>query len=134
MFRHAQYVISLQERTISAQKAGVRRNEFSRKRGHDSPSLKYLGAGRGPSGSLTPSRPIARAWIESPRCFILTFRNSPPPTAAVYLCQQVPQTWLTPSERQFVANLAKYKHKPSEAQLDILATIASNVIANGGAK
>jgi hypothetical protein len=53
--------------------------------------------------------------------------------AAVYLCQQVPQTWLTPFERQFVANLAKYKHKPSEAQLDILATVASNVIAKGGA-
>jgi hypothetical protein len=54
--------------------------------------------------------------------------------AAVHLCQQAPQTWLTPFERQFVANLSKYKHKPSEAQLDILATIASNVIARGGAK
>ena len=54
--------------------------------------------------------------------------------AAIYLCQQAPQPWLTPFERQFVSNLSKYKHKPSEAQLDILATIASNVLAKGGAK
>jgi hypothetical protein len=54
--------------------------------------------------------------------------------AAVHLCQSAPQTWLTPFERQFCANMSRYKHKPSEAQLDILATTASNVIAKGGAK
>lgn len=54
--------------------------------------------------------------------------------AAVHLCQTAPQTRLTPFERQFCANLARYKHKPSSPQLDVLATIVSNVVAKGGAK
>ena len=54
--------------------------------------------------------------------------------AAVHLCQGAPPQWLTPFERQFVANLAKYKHKPSQAQLDVLGTICGNVIARGGAR
>jgi hypothetical protein len=45
--------------------------------------------------------------------------------ATVYLCQQAPQPWLTPFERQFVSNVSRYKHKPSSAQLNILATVAS---------
>ena len=53
--------------------------------------------------------------------------------AAVHLCQSAPPTWLTPFERQFCANLSKYRNKPSTAQLDILATISSNVVAKGGA-
>jgi hypothetical protein len=52
--------------------------------------------------------------------------------SGVYLCQSAPQTWRTPFERQFVSNLSRYKHKRSDAQLDILATIIGNVLAARG--
>jgi hypothetical protein len=52
--------------------------------------------------------------------------------AAVHLCMTSPAQWLTPFERQFVSNLSRYRNKPSSAQLDILATIASNVLARRG--
>ena len=54
--------------------------------------------------------------------------------SAVNLCQSARPQWLTPFERQFVANLSEYEYKPSGPQLDILATIVGNVITKGGAQ
>jgi hypothetical protein len=53
--------------------------------------------------------------------------------AAVHFCQSVPATLLTPWERQFLANLARYRHQPSTPQLDILAIVVARIMGEDGA-
>jgi hypothetical protein len=52
--------------------------------------------------------------------------------AAVDACRQAPVA-LSDWDRRFLTTVAGYEHRPSDRQLDILATIVGNVLAAGGA-
>jgi hypothetical protein len=160
MFRHDQYLISLQEQTTSALKGwraaqrilaearpqlafaqvfrcavGIfdakprpdRQDRSSRPMRH--PDLPELTA-----ADLDKLAPIAASSLPAPTATFDVFLDWPTRwRSAVYLYQSAPPQWLTPFQRQF-AKLSTYKYKPSGPQRDIPATIASNVIAKGGAK
>jgi hypothetical protein len=49
--------------------------------------------------------------------------------AALHVCERAPATLQSPWERQFCANLSRYRHRPSSPQLDILASVAARVLA-----
>ena len=51
---------------------------------------------------------------------------------AVLICRQAPAGILSDWDRRFLATIAGYEHRPSDRQLDILATITGNVLAAGG--
>ena len=51
--------------------------------------------------------------------------------AAGHFCWQAPEWILSDWDSRFLATIAGYAHRPSDRQLDILATIVGNVLAAG---